>query len=126
MYIGVPSVTPFLGQVHRLGPLLSAEAEVGDLDHPLGGHQQILGLDVPMDQAQLGGGLHRPAGLPHHRDRLDQPQGPFADQQVPEIHPVDIFHRQVSQVVVPTHRENLDDVGMIQARDHRRLDLESA
>ena len=42
-----------LGHLEAVGVLIAAEAEVGDLDLTLPGQQDVLGLDVAMDQAEL-------------------------------------------------------------------------
>jgi hypothetical protein len=48
---------------HGQGGPEASQAEVEDLDLPLGGQEQVRGLEVPVDDASPVGRLQAPAGL---------------------------------------------------------------
>ena len=106
---------------NHLDPL--REAEVQDLEMPVLVDEQVLGLQVPVDDALLVGGGEAPGNLDRVVDRLLRREGPrleflaqrFAFQKL---------HDGIGDAVLRPEVEDREDVRMRERRDRLRLALE--
>ena len=73
------------------------DAEVGDLDLPGGGDQDVAGFDVAVHQTLIVGCLQRPARLFEHVQGIGQRQSAHAGDDGVERFAVDEFHHQVGE-----------------------------
>jgi hypothetical protein len=90
--------------------------EVGDPDMGVPLEEQVLGLDVPVDDAAA-------VGVVDGVDRLDQQldRAPGRGHQLAHRAPADQLHGQVVAALLLAHLVDGDDVGMREARGHLRL-----
>ena len=101
------------------------QAEVGQVDVLVRVEQDVARLDVAVDQPARVGGVERTG------DAADDPHRPLGRQrtlardQLQQIGPVDVAHRQVQRALELARLVHRDDVGVIEHRRQPRLTLEA-
>jgi hypothetical protein len=111
----------------RLAPLhLGGEAEVGDLEHPLRGEQQVRRLDVAVADAERPGQRQRVRGLPHLLDRelLGQAAAGLL-RRLARGHPGHVLHRDEADLIRLADLEDLHHVRVDEPRRGARLPEEA-
>ena len=100
------------------------QAEVGDLGDAVGGQEDVRGLQVAVDDPpavggvdRVGQGLHQPGRRSDRHRRAGILLGQGA--------PLDQFQDQVGAAVMLADLEDLDDVGVLEARHGLRLGAEA-
>ena len=108
----------------RVGVEELGQAEVADLGDPVGGQEDVAGLEVAMDDPGLVGGVHgagegldQRGGLARGHGLLGQPLGKAAA--------FGEFEREIRSIVVLADGVDGDDVRMTQPGDGVGLGLES-
>ena len=91
----------------------SAQTEVGELDVTLAVQEQVVGLDVPVDEAQLVDGLDGQGRLCHVELGSLLRQGVLLHQQGHDVPPWQELHDQVEGVRVLEGVEHLDHPGVV-------------
>ena len=105
----------------------AGDAEVHHLDGTVRLQHNVLGLDIPVDDALGVGVFQRPQHLGGKVDDLFPGQGAAPLFQILfEGDAVDVFHHDILQLVGHRDIVHLDDVGMIQDRDGLRFIFETA
>ena len=106
---------------------VARDAEVGDLDDPLLGAQQVARLDVAVHDAVAMGVVQAAAGVRDDRERLGHREDAAVAQDLGGRLAADVLHDDVvapGRLVEP-EVEHLHDVGVHQARRRERLAAEA-
>ena len=104
---------------HGLGLALQepGDAEIGHLDGPVPQQHDVLGLDVPVDDALLVGVLQGQQDLGGEVQGLLPADGPFLLDILLQGDAVDVLHDDVLDLVPETHVVHPHDVGVGQQGD---------
>jgi hypothetical protein len=97
------------------------EAEVAQIRRAVAVDQDVRGLDVTMDEATGVRLVERLAYLGHEAHSRLGLKRAVALEQLAQVGPLDVAHRQVHPAVGLAEIEDSDDVGMAQAGGDRRL-----
>lgn len=100
-------------------------AEIGQEHVPGGVNQNILRLDVAMHRALRMRVIQRLRHRLDNRHGCAQPERAVLLQHSVERTPVDVLHCEVTQVLLLSHIEDFDDVGVVQVPGSDRFALES-
>ncbi len=103
---------------------LPRQAEVEDLDAPVGGHEEVLGFQVPMDDSPLVRRCESEGDLPRDLERLALRKRAFLETLSKRL-PLEQLHDCVGDAVGGADVVDRQDVRMREGGDRLRLPLEA-
>ena len=125
MYVGVPSVTPVLGELRSAALGDGArDAEIGDQRLTVL-QQDVLRLDVAVDDSLLVRVLERRGDLICDPQRVGQRELPLAFETLVDRLAGDERHHVIEMPLVLAEVVDREDVGVTEARDDVDLSAES-
>ncbi len=103
-----------LGAVARGIRQLTRQAEIGQLDRPRGGEDDVVRFDVPMHEALAAPGeIERPGDLQCDIHRPVGHQAPAMQDRLLQRAALDVLHGEEEQPGILAHRVRLHDVGVV-------------